>query len=113
MNFDDYQSESDKTANRKHCAERTARLTNFALGLSGEAGEVAELIKKHVFHDQPLDEDKLVRELGDCLWYLAALSSALAVNLSRVAETNIAKLRARYPNGFDAERSTVREGDAR
>lgn len=70
------------------------------LGLAGEVGEVVELIKKDRFQGQPLDRDKLCKELGDVLWYLTDLAAQNGLTLQQVAETNSAKLRARYPNGF-------------
>jgi NTP pyrophosphatase (non-canonical NTP hydrolase) len=80
-----------------------------ALGLAGETGEVCDIIKKHLFHDHELDQPKLEKELGDVLWYLAVLSHAYGLDLEQVAQTNIAKLKRRYPEGFDAERSKNRE----
>ncbi|MEL6177405.1 MAG: nucleoside triphosphate pyrophosphohydrolase family protein [Myxococcota bacterium] len=83
-------------------------LANGALGLAGEAGEAADLIKKHLFHDHPLDRDKLRDELGDVLWYVATLARTLDLDLAQVAQRNIDKLRIRYPEGFSAERSRNR-----
>lgn len=80
------------------------RLLLGALGLCGESGEVAEMVKKHVFHGHPFDAEKvklLVKELGDVLWYLNYMAGQSAgVALSEVMEANIAKLAARYPEGF-------------
>lgn len=70
------------------------------IGLAGETGEVCEVVKKHLFHGATLDRAKLVKELGDVLWYLAAIASAENISLQEVAETNIAKLLARFPEGF-------------
>jgi NTP pyrophosphatase (non-canonical NTP hydrolase) len=91
-------------------ADRTVadQLTNAALGLTGEAGEVADHIKKVVFHAHELDRDAIIKELGDVLWYVAAAATALDVDLGVVAARNVAKLRARYPDGFDAARSRAR-----
>jgi NTP pyrophosphatase (non-canonical NTP hydrolase) len=80
-----------------------------ALGLTGEAGEVAEHIKKYVFHGHPLDTEFVVKELGDVLWYLAFLADTCGVPLEAVMAQNIAKLEARYPEGhFSVERSQHR-----
>ena len=79
-----------------------------ALGLAGEAGEVVELVKKHLYHGADLDLDKLTKELGDALWYVAALAAGAGIDLGTVAEVNIAKLRMRYPEGFSAEASEAR-----
>ena len=79
-----------------------------ALGLTGEAGETADHVKKHLFQGHELDRDKVVKELGDVLWYLALLARAVDSSLDEVAAANLAKLRARYPDGFDPERSINR-----
>lgn len=79
-----------------------------AIGLAGEAGEVADIAKKGILHDHGLDEEALIKELGDCLWYIAALCTKLNVNMSQVMEQNIAKLKERYPNGFSAADSIKR-----
>lgn len=92
-----------------HKTRRRDQLTNFALGLAGEAGEVVEAVKKHVYHQHPLDRDHLVEELGDVLWYVTALASALGVPLDDIAAANVAKLLARYPEGFDPVRSRERD----
>ena len=84
-----------------------------SLGLCGEAGELAEIIKKHVFHGHPLDPDtaiRLIKEMGDCLWYLNYLASLFNITLDDVASVNIAKLAARYPeNAFSTDRSQNRQ----
>ena len=74
----------------------------------GEAGEVAEVIKKHLFHATPLDQDALAKELGDCLWYIGAFATVLGLSMDDIAQRNIDKLRKRYPEGFDTERSRNR-----
>jgi NTP pyrophosphatase (non-canonical NTP hydrolase) len=71
-----------------------------ALGLCGEAGEVADIIKKSVFHKKGFDKEHLLEELGDVLWYAAALCSHLDTPLSKVLEMNVEKLKKRYPDGF-------------
>lgn len=83
-------------------------LTWNALGLTGEAGEVAESIKKGIYHQHGLDVAKLTNELGDVLWYVAALCSILHVDMSSIMQQNIDKLKARYPNGFNSQDSIKR-----
>lgn len=83
-----------------------------ALGVAGEAGEVADLIKKHLFHDKPLDDAALLRELGDVLWYLSYLAQATGHTLEEVALANVEKLRKRYPNGFSPEAAAARADEA-
>lgn len=83
-----------------------------AHGLEGEAGEVAELIKKGIFHQQGIDREKMKKELGDVMWYVAALAKNFDLTLEEVMQHNIDKLKARYPEGFTPERSTFKEGIA-
>ena len=102
VSLDSYQRDADRT-------NATPDLANKALGLCGEAGEVAELLKKHLYHGHPLDREKLRNELGDVLWYVATLASDLGIPLSDVASANVDKLRRRYPEGFSVERSVNRD----
>lgn len=99
----EYQSLAMRTARQYPDARQ--RLINGAMGLCGEAGEAIDIVKKHVFHDHPLDRDALLRELGDVLWYAALTAEALDTDLDAIMALNIEKLRMRYPNGFDAEKS--------
>lgn len=84
-------------------------LLNGVMGLNGEAGEVIDLIKKHHYQGHPFDSDKLIDELGDCLWYIAECAAALGTTVDAIMEENIRKLTRRYPQGFSAERSVNRE----
>lgn len=106
MDMNTYQALALRTCNPALDAQQ--RLTNGALGLAGESGEAADLVKKHLFHGHALEEDKLKKELGDVLWYVALLADALGLSLGEVAQHNVDKLRARYPEGFDAQRSQRR-----
>ena len=109
MNLHTYQLRALRTQ-RPDLTERQ-RLVQSALGLAGEAGEFADLVKKIEFHGHSPFVSDLTSELGDVLWYLAAACDALGVDLDAVAEQNLAKLERRYPEGFDAERSKNREGE--
>ena len=96
-----------------HCLRTVAsgddRLMNAVLGIAGEAGEIVEHFKKARFHGHKLDLEKLLKEDGDVLYYVSMLAAELGYTLSEVAEANVAKLRARYPEGtFSAERSMHR-----
>ncbi len=83
-------------------------LLNGALGLPGEAGEVADLVKKYIFHGHDLNRGELVKEIGDVCWYLALLCHAIDVPLEVVMISNIEKLRNRYPEGFSESASINR-----
>lgn len=89
------------------------RLVMGALGLSGEAGEVTDQVKKIVFQGHDLDRAALTKELGDVMWYVTYLLDTLGLEMDDVLEANIAKLQARYPDGFDSTRSRDRAEDER
>ena len=99
MELEYYQSQAAQTA----VYPEAYRVFYPALGLAGEAGEIANKVKK-IFRDQQgtvTHENRaaLSKELGDVLWYLAALATDLDLNLSEVAEGNLAKLRGRAEAG--------------
>ena len=83
-------------------------LINGVMGLCGEAGEAIDLVKKHLMQGHALDQEKLAKELGDVAWYLAETAHAIGYDLETILQMNIDKLRARYPEGFSAERSVKR-----
>lgn len=96
-------------ATHETMAEDGASLAILALGLAGEAGEVADIVKKIYGHGHTLDIEKLKLELGDLLWYLSETATYLGLSLEEIAEANIVKLAKRYPEGFTTERSVNRE----
>lgn len=81
---------------------------NAALGLSGEVGELNDIIKKTIFHGHPMDEGKLKHELGDICWYIVMMCEACGYELEDIMNLNIDKLRKRYPEGFSEEASINR-----
>jgi NTP pyrophosphatase (non-canonical NTP hydrolase) len=107
MELDDYQKLALRTAGHRESERKV--LTYTALGLTGESGEVAEIIKKAFYHGHPLDRDALHKELGDVLWYLAVMADSLGFSLDEIARENVEKLRARYPEGFSQQRSIHRQ----
>jgi NTP pyrophosphatase (non-canonical NTP hydrolase) len=106
--LDQYQEAALRTAGSAR-NDKIEALNVTGLGVAGEAGEVADMVKKHLFHKHPLDELKFEKELGDVLWYEALGAHAIKRKLSDVATTNIKKLIDRYPDGFSKERSLNRE----
>lgn len=86
-------------------------LINGVMGLCGESGEAIDIVKKWLAQGHELDREHLAKELGDIAWYLAEAATALDLTLEDIFEANIEKLRKRYPEGFDAERSVNRSED--
>ena len=106
MTIEQYQQAAARTATGK-CRD----LANAGLGLTGEAGEVADIIKKHLYQGHDLPRDKIVEELGDLMWYVALTASLIGVDLKAVMQVNIEKLWRRYPNGFRPEDSVHRKDE--
>lgn len=103
VTIDEYQQQSYRTAPRsyKELTHQQFELVHAVLGLCTEVGELADTVKKHVIYRQPLDTENLVEEEGDVDWYLALLASAISTTRSIALEHNIAKLRKRYPDGYN------------
>lgn len=106
MTINEYQSLAMTTLNPELTKKDV--LINGVMGLCGEAGEAIDIVKKHLAQGHELDREKLIKELGDIAWYLAETAYALDVPLEEVLSRNIEKLKARYPQGFDTERSIHR-----
>lgn len=106
MQLNEYQQRSKRTLNSDLITED--QLANYCLGVAGEAGEVADIIKKAIYHGHILSPEKITEELGDVLFYVAAIASTLYINLDDIAEKNIEKLRRRYPDGFSQKASRER-----
>ena len=110
MTINAYQNLAQRTA-RKDLTD-VEHLMNGVLGLAGETGECADLVKKSHYQDGRDIREKLMAELGDVMWYVAEIAAAMGWKLEDVAIHNIEKLRRRYPDGFSAEKSlNRREGD--
>lgn len=86
-------------------------LHTWTHGLTGEAGEFSDYLKKVDGHGHPPDSMKENKELGDVCWYTSSISKHRGFTLSDIATTNIKKLMARYPDGFKIERSMNRKNE--
>jgi NTP pyrophosphatase (non-canonical NTP hydrolase) len=99
----------------KEFGVKIPQLVTASAGLTAEAGEFTEVVKKILFQGKPLNEENIFhmkRELGDICWYLAVAASALGTTLDEIIVMNVEKLSARYPQGFEIVKSEVRvEGD--
>ena len=105
----DYQSLAMRTKGQYDTTRE--QITCAVLGINGEAGEVAEVVKKAYFQGHEFDRDKLIKEAGDVMWYLALLADALGTTLDRIATENVVKLEKRYPLKFDPIKSIDRVED--
>jgi len=89
------------------------RLLTAGVGLAAESGEFLEIVKKMVFQGKPWNDDNrehLIIELGDVMWYVAQACMALDISFDEVVETNVNKLKKRYPGGeFDVHYSECRQ----
>ena len=83
-------------------------ILNGCLGLSGEVGEFNDMVKKWIFHEKPPDAEHAQKEIGDVLWYVAMICHSFGWNMDAIMQQNIDKLKARYPEGFDPEKSNHR-----
>ena len=106
MTINEYQTLAMTTLNPE--LRKKDVLINGVMGLCGESGEAIDIVKKHLAQGHELDREKLIKELGDIAWYLAETAYALDVDLETVLQGNIDKLKARYPQGFDKEKSIHR-----
>ena len=104
MTINEYQIEALRTAGE-------ADIVNGVLGLCGESGECADIIKKHKFQGHELDKRHLAKELGDVAWYLAVSAYAIGYDLESIMMMNVDKLKKRYPDGFSPKLSQHRKED--
>lgn len=109
MTMNEYQALAARTINKT--TNRAQQELHALHGMSGEVGELHSIYQKF-YQNHPLDHDHAKKELGDLLWFIAEYCTANGWDLSDIAIGNIEKLRARYPEGFDPQRSLHRaEGD--
>ena len=109
MTMSDYQELAARTINHNNSP---AEMEMHALhGMCGEIGELHSLYQK-MYQGHPFDKEHAMKELGDLLWFIAEYCTACDFTLEDVAKANIEKLKARYPEGFETDKSLHRkEGD--
>ncbi|MBE9390347.1 nucleoside triphosphate pyrophosphohydrolase family protein [Vagococcus salmoninarum] len=95
MEFNEYQSLANRTL---HGNEQV--LTNCALGLASEAGQVLEVIRNYTFENHQMDQEELIKEMGDVLWYLSQIAEWANIPFEEVAKQNIDMLQQRYPERY-------------
>jgi len=110
MKVNEYQNLAMRSLNSE--LNKKDVLINSVMGLCGESGEAIDIVKKWLAQGHELDKERLIKELGDVAWYLAEAATALDISLEQILQGNIDKLKQRYPEGFDKEKSLVRlQGD--
>ena len=103
MNIKEFQEVSKRTMkwdefSHLHCA----------MGVSGEAGEVVDIIKKSHFYNKPIDKNHLDEEIGDVMFYIVNLASCYGLDFETILENNFNKLSKRYPKGYNDKDAVTR-----
>ena len=86
-----------------------AMCSNMCMGLAGEIGEVIDIMKKHIYQGKELDITDVIEEVGDVLWYIANFCNVNNITMDECMESNIKKLRRRFPNGFTVKDANERK----
>ena len=108
MTLNEYQKAAQRTSNLDCIG---AKIENGLHGLAGEVGELHDHWKKYLYQRHEFNAEHMRKELGDVLWYVAEMACGLGCTLEEIAQMNIDKLLARYPDGFTAEKSLNRAED--
>lgn len=106
MDIKEFQNKATRTINHDLTTEQL--ISNMCMGISGESGEVIDIIKKHLYQGHELNKEHLTEELGDVMFYITNLATLLGIDMQDVLKNNIDKLLKRYPNGFDINKSINR-----
>ena len=106
MTINEYQKLAMTTLNPE--LSKKDVLVNSVMGLCGESGEAIDIVKKWMAQGHELDKEHFAKELGDIAWYLAEAATAIDMHLEDILQANIDKLKKRYPEGFDTEKSLHR-----
>lgn len=109
MTINEYQKLAMTTVNPE--LDKGKMLINSVMGLCGESGEAIDLVKKWYAHGHDFDKEHFAKELGDIAWYLAEAATAIDMKLDDIFEANIEKLKKRYPEGFETQRSVERDSE--
>lgn len=108
MSPNEYQQLALRTESHEFICDNS-RLLQGLVGLNDEAGEALGILKKNMFHGHWFDREHLAKELGDVAWYLALSADAIGYKLEDILEINIDKLKKRYPEGFEVDKSINRQ----
>ena len=83
-------------------------MLHCVVGITGEAGELADAVKKHVFYSQQLDSANVQEELGDLMFYIQHFCNTIGLPLEYIISLNVEKLKRRYPNGYTDANAKLR-----
>jgi NTP pyrophosphatase (non-canonical NTP hydrolase) len=84
----------------KDMGSDTLNTLHAAVGVSGEAGELLDAVKKHWAYNKPLDRENVIEELGDLMFYITHLMCVMKLSYVEIINANVTKLRHRYPQGY-------------
>ncbi len=127
MNADDYQKAALRTEHtprflrgreisvgniEREDLDQLERIMHAMIGVCTEAGELQDMVKKHLIYGKPFDTVNVVEECGDLLWYIAVGLDACGVKMGDAMQRNITKLQLRFPDKFTEERALNRDLDA-
>ena len=105
-----YQETSKRTLNHDYSdiTPEQIELLTLTAGACGEVGELYNKLKKGIIHKHGYDVQEVAEEIGDVLWYLTGLATKLGLDLDDIMLYNVDKLKKRYPEGFDTDKSKNR-----
>lgn len=106
MEIKEFQEKSKRTFNWG--VPYNDQLLNCCLGIHGESGEVADVIKKSIFQGHQMDIEHIKEEIGDVMFYIVNLANVLGLDMGDILESNYLKLKKRFPNGFSVQDSIKR-----
>ena len=107
MTGNEYQKLAMRTCNIPYDSKKDM-LRHAVFGLASEAGEVSGILQKE-YQGHEFDNHHIKKELGDCLWMIAEACTALGFEMDDVMQTNIDKLKARFPDGFNVDKDLHRK----
>lgn len=99
LTLGEYQTFVEGLASEASVKDFQCRIATVGLGLGGEGGEIADYIKKVLFHGKEFSREELIKELGDVQWYVAFACNTLNISMQEVIDKNVDKLKNRYPQG--------------
>lgn len=112
MNWKQYLQESKRTASTDseiNLSKRDFNLLHASMGLSTEANEIVDILKKRIFYGKPIDEVNFQEEIGDLFWYIALACRELNLDFENILDINIKKLKARFPDKFTKDKALNRD----